>query len=140
METVSIINENEVKKELFKSKVNAKFSHYVSGNIYYTVEMYGGIYQFPISTIENTSLRELAKNGLYDVEDGYNEFNGELKNKLVTLKEKNKIEGEESFTEIELINLSSDLGTTTFNNEIKGSELNRWIIKSIKNNEFIKIS
>ena len=46
------INETEVKKELMKSKVNAKLSHYVSGNIYYTVDLADGTYQFPISTIE----------------------------------------------------------------------------------------
>ncbi len=46
------MDKNEVKKDLYKSKVNAKFSHYVSGNLYYTVELADGIYQFPIATIE----------------------------------------------------------------------------------------
>jgi hypothetical protein len=43
--------ENE-KKDLYKSKAMAKFSHYVSGNLYYKVELADGIYQFPIATVE----------------------------------------------------------------------------------------
>jgi hypothetical protein len=42
--------------------------------------------------------------------------------------------------EVETVVLSSDLGTTSFSAEIKGSELNRWISKSIDNGEFIKIN
>lgn len=53
MET--IISTNEIKKELYKSKVNAKFSHYTSGNLYYTVELSDGTYQFSISTVEQLS-------------------------------------------------------------------------------------
>lgn len=140
METVSTFNENEIKKELLKSKVNAKFSHYVSGNMYYTVEMYNGIYQFPISTVDKLSLDEAVPNGLY-IEDG-NGYLSHVEN-LFTLKDEVEIldiDKKEDFEEFIFTKLSSDLGTTTFNNEIKGSELNRWIIKSIKNNEFIKIS
>ena len=37
------------------------------------------------------------------------------------------------------IQLSSDLGTTNFNAEIRGSELARWITKAIKNETFIKL-
>jgi len=47
------INVNEVKKELYKSKSMAMFSHYVSGNLYYTVELEDGKYQFPIETTED---------------------------------------------------------------------------------------
>jgi len=36
--------------------------------------------------------------------------------------------------------LSEDLGLTPFSNEIKASELNRWIAKAIDKNDFIKIS
>ena len=97
METVNKINVNEVKKELMKSKVNAKFSHYVSGNLYYTVELADGVYQFPIATVD-------------------------------------KVFGSSDFM------LSSDLGTTSFYSEMRGSELNRWITKAIEKNEFIKIS
>ncbi len=90
---------NEIKKDLYKSKAMAKFSHYVSGNLYYTVELADGVYQFPIATVENT------------VGD-----NGQSK-----------------------ISLSSDLGTTTFELEMKGSDLNRWIAKAVSNGEFTKI-
>ena len=42
-------------------------------------------------------------------------------------------------SENDVIQLSSDLGTTSFNFEIRGSELARWISKSIKNETFIKL-
>ena len=51
-----VIDKNKVKIELYKSKVNAKLSHYVSVNLYYTVELAEGTYQFPISTIDITPL------------------------------------------------------------------------------------
>ena len=91
------INDTEVKKDLFKSKAMAGFSHYMGGNLYYQVELADGVYQFPIATIESAN-------------DG--EFG---------------------------IQLSSDLGTTTFPAEIRGSELARWISKAIKNETFIKL-
>jgi hypothetical protein len=94
------MNELEVKKELLKSKVNAKLSHYVSGNLYYTVKLESGVYQFPMSTVEESED--------YDSEGS--------------------------------VKLSSDLGTTTFSAEMRGSELNRWIAKAIKSGEFIKVS
>jgi len=44
----------EVQKELLKNKnIMAKFSDYVSGNLYYTVELSKGTFRFPISTIQN---------------------------------------------------------------------------------------
>lgn len=93
---------NEIKKDLYKSKAMAKLSHYVSGNLYYTVELADGVYQFPISTVEvNTE-------SIMDVD-------------------------------VELMSLSSDLGTTTFESEMKGSDLNRWISKAVSNGEFTKI-
>jgi hypothetical protein len=85
---------NEIKKDLYKSKNMAKFSHYIAGNLYYTVDLSDGNYQFPISTVEK-------------VED--------------------------------VLILSEDLGTTSFYSEIRGSELSRWISKSIKNETFTKI-
>jgi hypothetical protein len=96
------MDRNEVKKDLYKSKNMVKFSHYVSGNLYYTVELSDGTYQFPIATVEYN-------------EDG-------------------------STWNIGKLELSSDLGTTTFESEMKGSDLNRWISKAIDNGEFIKIS
>jgi hypothetical protein len=43
-------------------------------------------------------------------------------------------------SESEVISLSSDLGTTQFDSEIKASFLNRWIDKAIKSSEFIKVN
>ena len=41
-----------IKKDLYKSKVNAIFSHYCAGNLYYTVMIEGSKYQFPLETVE----------------------------------------------------------------------------------------
>lgn len=98
------MEKNEVKKDLYKSKNMAKFSHYVSGNLYYKVELSDGIYQFPIATVEEAEI-EVTENG----------------------------------HTAKVTQLSSDLGTTTFEAEMKGSDLNRWISKAIDNNEFIKL-
>jgi len=97
-------DKNEVKKELYKSKTMAKFSHYVGGNLYYTVELADGIYQFPIATVEHKKISD--------------SFERETFNTLA---------------------LSSDLGTTTFEKQMKGSDLNRWISKAIDKDEFIEI-
>ncbi len=96
---------NDIKKDLYKSKAMAKLSHYVSGNLYYTVELVDGVYQFPIATVEH------KWNGTY-------------------------VEGHENI----VMNLSEDLGTTTFESQMKGSDLNRWIAKAVEKGEFIKIS
>ncbi len=109
------MNANEVKKDLYKSKKMAKLSHYVSGNMYYTVELADGIYQFTISTIEDTEIEV--------------EIPETWKKMFTTEKLKVKV-----------MKLSSDLGTTTFEAEMKGSDLNRWISKAIDKGEFIKIA
>lgn len=144
------INETEVKKELMKSKVNAKLSHYVSGNIYYTVDLADGTYQFPISTIENDSLVSiiaLVNNKIIELDKQLDVL---IPDRItLEVKEKNEdpkvieIENEISTLKSELekmLTLSSDLGTTTFSDEMRGSELNRWISKAIKKEEFIKIN
>jgi hypothetical protein len=94
-----MFNEIEIKKDLMKSKTMARFSHYIAGNLYYNVEVFGELYQFPISTVE-------------------------------TVTDSNFTFG---------VQLSEDLGTTSFGAEIKGSELARWISKSIKSETFIKL-
>lgn len=99
---------NEIKKDLYKSKAIAKLSHYVSGNLYYTVELADGVYQFPIATVEEGPSVNTDDSGL-------------------------------SMYEVETLQLSSDLGTTTFEAEMKGSDLNRWIAKAVSNGEFTKI-
>lgn len=45
------MNKNEVKKDLYKSKAMAKFSHYENGKLFYRVELQSGLYQFPISVV-----------------------------------------------------------------------------------------
>jgi len=47
-----MFNETEIKKDLFKSKAMAKFSHYIAGNLYYNIEVFGDLYEFPISTTD----------------------------------------------------------------------------------------
>lgn len=100
------MEKNEVKKYLLKNKeLMAKFSHYVSGNLYYNVKLEDGVYQFPIETIETDYIEPYEQ-------------------------------GED---ERRIIILSSDLGTTSFDSEIKASFLNRWVDKAIGKNEFIKV-
>jgi hypothetical protein len=145
------VNVNEVKKELMRSKVNAKLSHYVSGNVYYTVELADGVYQFPISVIEKgalVSIETVVNSKIIELEKQLMTLNPDRIN-LVANAEKNEdprvieIENEINTLNNELekmLSLSSDLGTTTFSNEMRGSELNRWIDKAIKKEEFIKIN
>jgi hypothetical protein len=98
----------EVKIEIMKNKLMANFSHYISGNLYYTVQLSSGLYKFPIPTVEEGPTFNDDESGL-------------------------------SMYEVETVKLSSDLGTTQFDAEIKASFLNRWIGKAIENDEFIKI-
>jgi hypothetical protein len=132
--------ENAVKKELYKSKVNAKFSHYVSGNLYYTVELEDGIYQFPISTIDIGTLSEINETDMVINNcdgSGLIDFDKKIYDKKAS--EGNGEEIVSELIEVEFTRLSSDLGTTLFNSEVKGSDLNRWIAKAIKSNDFIKV-
>lgn len=102
---------NAIKKDLYKSKNMAKFSHYVSGNLYYTVDLTFGRFQFPIPTVEGKKNETLlTKNGL-------------------------TLWGEEVIG----IQLSEDLGHTTFAAQMKGSDLNRWIAKAFDKGEFIEV-
>lgn len=105
------MDKNEVKKDLYKSKNKAKLSHYVSGNLYYNVELTDGTYQFPIPTVEDK--KEVIPVDMGDYTTGKTIKNG--------------------------IQLSEDLGTTTFESKMKGSDLNRWISKAIDKGEFVKI-
>jgi len=112
METTQL-DITEIKKELIKSRTLAHFSHYVAGNLYYKVELSSGTYQFPIPTVENEfCMSSAAEYGLADISD----------DRSMTIYE-----------------LSSDLGTTAFDNEIKASFLNRWIQKAVKKDEFIRV-
>lgn len=94
----------EIRKDLYRNKGMASFSHYVAGNLYYTVELSDGTYQFPISTVERKGLEGSYEEGIK-----------------------------------ENIKLSDDLGTTPFYNEVRGSELFRWINMAIDSEEFLKL-
>lgn len=132
----------EVKKQLYKSKEVAKLSHYVSGNIYYTVELEGGTYQFPMSTVEEVKLSDMelkTRTGVKEKVDIEISYNYEDTEQLYVYdKYANNDKGD--YVEATCKMLSSDLGTTPFYAEMKGSDLNRWIAMAIKSGEFIKIS
>jgi hypothetical protein len=72
------MNANEVKKDLYKSKNMAKMSHYVSGNLYYNVELADGVYQFPIATVETIDNQPALGIQLSD-DLGTTEFGVEIK-------------------------------------------------------------
>lgn len=103
---------NQIKKDLYKSKNMAKFIHYSYGKLYYSVQLDDGVYQFPIKTVEDTKI----DSGWFSDDKG-KQFKKEIKS----------------------IKLSDDLGKTKFENEMRGSELIRWILMSIESEEFIKI-
>jgi hypothetical protein len=75
------MNANEVKKDLYKSKNMAKFSHYVSGNLYYTVELAIGTYQFPIATVQFNEDGSTFNIGSLELSEdlGTTEFAAEIK-------------------------------------------------------------
>jgi len=86
----------EVLKKLVMNRENvAAMSHYTAGNLYYTITIEDGVYQFPVETVEENT-------------DG-------------------------------TISLSSDLGTISFDAEIKAATMMRYIRKAIKNETLIKI-
>lgn len=139
MENEVKISAIEVQKELMKSKVMAKFSHYEKGKLFYTVELESGIYQFPMSVIDKVYLKEYAKNNAYTEKDGYLSH----VEKMFTTKEGVdviNIDNKNDFEELAFEKLSEDLGSTKFFGEIRGSELFRWIKKSISNEDFMKIN
>lgn len=110
METVntSTISAIEVKKELYKTKVNAKFSHFENNNMYYTLELAEGKFIFPIATAVKKTIKV--------------------------------IEDDEVIASFEIEKATADTKGATFGPEVKGSELNRWIEKAIKNDDFVKIN
>jgi hypothetical protein len=108
------MNTNEIKKDLYKSKAVAKFSHYTTGSLYYNVDVFGVPHQFPIHVVEPTTLvREYIERDA--------EYPGYDKVRL----------------ELPTIKLADDLKGASFNAEIKGSDLNRWIAKAVEAGEFV---
>lgn len=104
------MNINEIKKDLYKTRAIAFFSHYCYGSLYYNVKVMDKVYQFPISTVEDKYT--------YDTLD--------LGGGAYTAKKRK-----------DGLTLSSDLGKTAFSAEMKGSELNRWIAKAVENDDFV---
>lgn len=115
-------NATEVKKELYKSKVNATLAKVEFGKMYYNVQLEDGLYQFPINIVEPV-----------------NKMLFKLDSSVQT--QASPVVGF-TYTKVEdkFYSLSEDLGTTAFESEVKASELNRWIAKAIEKDEFIKIS
>ena len=104
-------NATEVKKELYKNKTVAKFSYYVGGSVYYTVELADGTYKFPMSTTKKRKFKLVEETS----------------------------DGDVVLSEFTALGLAPDMGTTEFFAEMRGSELNRWVEKAIKNGEFMKV-
>jgi hypothetical protein len=91
------MTENEIKKDLYKSKEIATFVYYDGDThkMYYNITIFGNPYIFPISVIEK--------------DDG-------------------------------LLLPSSDLKGAKFAVEIKGSDLNRWIIKAFNKGDLMRLN
>ena len=100
------MEKNEIKKDLYKSKVSATFAYYDgdTGKLYYNIQLFGDPYIFPMSVID---------------EEWVPDSEGD------TMKE---------------YSLANDLKGAKFGAEIKGSELNRWIVKALDNNDLVKLS
>jgi len=70
-----MININDLKKDLYKTKNVANFMYYCKGNLYYMIEVANERYPFPISTIETDDKDNLIlSNDL-----GTTPFNSEIK-------------------------------------------------------------
>lgn len=114
------MNANDVKKELYKSKVNAKLTEVVNGTMYYIVQLEDGLYRFPIIQVT------------------------EVVGPLYRLEAKTQTSPTVALTYTKIDEkcyaLSADLGTTSFSVEMKASDLNRWIAKAIESDDFVKVS
>jgi len=103
---------NEVKKYLFKNKQMAQFDRYCASNLYYTIKLEDGVYEFPVAVTEPV------------IESKNMELGGDAcVNKKIEIG----------------IKLADDLGSTAFGKEIQANYLNRWIEKAIKTNTFIQV-
>lgn len=63
------MNKIEIKKDLYKSKNVAEFSHYVYGNLYYNVMLSTGFYQFPISVVDEYMQTLVTNSKLYKLSE-----------------------------------------------------------------------
>jgi len=104
------IDINKIGKELNKTKADATFSHYQKGNLYYDVEVNGGLYRFPISVVDYTEERMIVPTIV-----------GPIVN------------------DIEIMKLSADLGDTNFESVIPGRLLIRYIDKANIYGDFVLV-
>ncbi len=111
-------NKIDIKKIVGNGNI-AKLSHVIAGNMYYTVDSGDGIYQFPIKGFSDESGAFFKLNAKTQVSPNVGMNYVAFEKQVYTL--------------------SEDVGTTTFNAEIKAMELMRWIRKAIENEELIKI-
>jgi hypothetical protein len=111
-------NKIEIKKLVGNGNV-AKLSHVIEGNMYYTIQTEDGLYQFPIKGFDKE------------------------KSQMFTMKTVTMPNGDMKVEYVPVVGsvyrVSDDIGTTTFNSEIKAMEVMRWIRKAIENNEIFKI-
>ena len=116
------MDKNEIKKDLYKSKVFATFAYYDgdAGKLYYNIELFGEPYIFPINTHEKVTL---VREYIEPNPDGGLE-----------------VEYEKVRVEIKSIKLADDLRGAKFAAQIKGSDLNRWIIKALDSKDLMKLS
>lgn len=123
------MTETSIHKYLLVNKNMATFSRYCAGTLYYKVELEDGIYEFPISTV--SSIEKFVE-------------------EIVNVDDKDKVDEyilhdlgdhyESGINTVYVLDLSPDLGTTSFEAEIKGSELNRWIKVAFKNQTLVKLN
>ena len=73
-----MIDKNEIKKDLYKSKNLATFSHYSFGKLFYTFDALGATFMFPINTTEkvtkNYSLKDAEGNDVDITIDNVTQF------------------------------------------------------------------
>lgn len=70
---------NEIKKDLYKSKVMATFSHYSYGKLYYTFNTLEKKFIFPIHTVENEYSISDKNNLKLSADLGETNFRAEIK-------------------------------------------------------------
>lgn len=102
------LNLTDIKKDLYKSKVDATLQHYDKGKLIYNVTIGDSVYQFPIHTVENTTENWVVASP-----------SGPLTKEIKTIK------------------LSDDLGETKMETVIPGRLLIRYIEKAIKEDTFV---
>ncbi len=150
LEKTSNMDINEIRKDLYKSKEDAHFSHYCAGSLYYNVKLSDGTYQFPVATTEEFNLRQEVSTAIDPSGNLGHIDHSTTTTEVDTLQTEEKINVNAELHDTNMIvrvvtdsvqsRLSSDLGTTSFDADIKASFLVRWIAKALKTESFVKIS